>query len=37
MRGLYIAAGLGPEPPFMHTPRLHEYDSAAQAATGTFH
>jgi hypothetical protein len=33
MSELYITAGLGPEPPFMHTPRLHEYDSAARAET----
>jgi hypothetical protein len=30
-----MTAGLGPEPPFKHTPRLHEHDAAAQAATGT--
>ena len=30
------AAGLGPEPPFTHTPRLHEHDAAAQVNTGTF-
>jgi hypothetical protein len=36
MKGLYMTAGLGPEPPFTHTPRLHEHDASAQAATGTF-
>jgi hypothetical protein len=33
---LYMTAGLGPEPPFTHTPRLHEHDASAQAAIGTF-
>jgi hypothetical protein len=31
-----MTAGLGPEPPLMHTPRLHEHDASAQADTGTF-
>jgi fatty acid desaturase len=30
-----MTAGLGPEPPLTYTPRLHEHDAAAQAATGT--
>ena len=29
-----MTAGLGPEPPFMHTPRLHEHAAAAQADPG---
>jgi hypothetical protein len=36
IEGLYMTAGLGPEPPFTHMPRLHEHDAAAQADTGTF-
>jgi hypothetical protein len=35
VRDAVHAAGLGPEPPFKHTPRLHEHDAAAQADTGT--
>jgi hypothetical protein len=30
-----MTAGLGLEPPFTDTPRLHEHDASAQAATGT--
>jgi hypothetical protein len=29
-----MTAGLGPEPPFTHTPRLHEHDAAAQQPPG---
>lgn len=29
---LYLTAGLGPEPPLINTPRLHEHDASAQAA-----
>ena len=36
IRALYLTAGLGPEPPLTHTPRLHEHEAYAQAATGTF-
>ena len=29
-----MTAGLGPEPPFTHMPRLHEHDAPAQVDTG---
>jgi hypothetical protein len=34
IRELHRTAGLGPEPPFTYTPRLHEHDAAAQADPG---
>jgi hypothetical protein len=36
MGALYMAAGLGPEPPLTYTSRLHEHDAAAQADTRDF-
>ena len=36
VRNAVHAAGLGPEPPFTHTPRLPEHGAAAQVNTGTF-